>query len=97
MSAYCLFDVFKVTDSEKMEAYRSQVFANVAKHGGRYIVVGGSAKIMEGNWQLTFPVLIEFPTLEQAYHWYNSEDYAPIKQLRCEASESNAVFIEGFE
>lgn len=96
MSAYCMFDVLKITDPEKMEAYRSQVFTNVEKHGGRYIVVGGNAKIMEGDCQLTFPVLIEFPTLEQAYSWYNSDDYAPLKQLRGEASECNAAIFEGF-
>lgn len=29
MSAYCVFDVLKIVNAEKMEAYRSQVFKSV--------------------------------------------------------------------
>lgn len=95
MSAYCIFDVLKITDLEKMDAYRSQVFANVEQYGGRYIVIGGQFATVEGDWSPTFPVIIEFPSLEQAYDWYNSDDYAGLKALRLAASEANAVFIEG--
>jgi uncharacterized protein (DUF1330 family) len=95
MSAYCVFDILKINDSEKMEAYRDRVFANVEQHGGRYLVVGGQTDLVEGNWQLTFPVIIEFPSLQQARDWYDSDDYAELKALRLAASEANAVFIEG--
>jgi uncharacterized protein (DUF1330 family) len=95
MSAYCVFDILKINDSEKMEAYRDRVFANVEQHGGRYLVVGGQTDLVEGNWQLTFPVIIEFPSLQQAHDWYDSDDYAELKALRLAASEANAVFIEG--
>jgi uncharacterized protein (DUF1330 family) len=95
MPAYCVFDILKINDSEKMEAYRDRVFANVEQHGGRYLVVGGQTDLVEGNWQLTFPVIIEFPSLQQAHDWYDSDDYAELKALRLAASEANAVFIEG--
>jgi uncharacterized protein (DUF1330 family) len=37
--------------------------------------------MIEGNWQPTFPVTIELPSLEQAHAWYNSDDYAELKTL----------------
>jgi uncharacterized protein (DUF1330 family) len=95
MSAYCFFDVLNITDPEKMNAYRDLVFANVKQHGGRYLVVGGQFDVVEGDWQPTFPVIIEFPSLEQAHAWYDSADYAELKALRLAASAANAVFIEG--
>lgn len=95
MPAYCFFDVLKINDAEKMDAYRNRVFANVAQHGGRYVVLGGQTDVVEGSWQPTFPVIIEFPNLQQAHDWYNSDDYAELKALRLAASEANAVFIEG--
>lgn len=49
MSAYCVFDILKINDSEKMEAYRDRVFANVEQHGGRYLVIGGQTDLVEGN------------------------------------------------
>ncbi|NEP18035.1 MAG: DUF1330 domain-containing protein [Leptolyngbya sp. SIO4C1] len=95
MSAYCFFDVLKVSDPEKLTTYVSQVTPTVEKFEGRCVVRGGQFNIIEGNWQPTFPVLIEFPTLEKAHQWYNSPDYSKLKALRLSASEANVVFIEG--
>ena len=94
MSAYCFFDVLEVTNPEQMEAYRAQVFATVAKHGGRYRVIGGNCHVVEGCWQPAFPVMIEFPSMEAARGWYDSPDYAPLKALLLAATRGNAVFME---
>ena len=97
MAAYCFFDVLEVTDAEKMERYRGGVLATVEGYGGRYLTVGGRSDIVEGEWRPVFPVLIEFPSLEQAHRWYDSEDYRELKALRLAATRGNAVFIEGNE
>jgi uncharacterized protein (DUF1330 family) len=44
---------------------------------------------------VTFPVLIEFPTLDDANAWYDSPEYAPLKRLRHGAGVFNATFIAG--
>jgi uncharacterized protein (DUF1330 family) len=94
MAAYCFFDMYEVTDPEKLEQYRSGVLATVERYGGHYVLVGGKCDIVEGNWRPTFPVLMEFPTLEAAHSWYNSQEYAPLKALRLSATKNNAVFME---
>ncbi|HEX8190469.1 MAG TPA: DUF1330 domain-containing protein [Pyrinomonadaceae bacterium] len=48
-----------------------------------------------GEWRPVFPVLIEFPDLETAHRWYDSEEYRELKALRLAATKGNAVFIEG--
>ena len=95
MPAYCFFDVLEVTDPEKLERYREGVLATVRRHGGRYLTVGGRCDVVEGQWQPVFPVLIEFPSLEQAHRWYDAEEYRDLKALRLAATRGNAVFIEG--
>ena len=97
MSAYCFFDNLEVTDPAKLEEYKSLVAPVVGEYGGRYIVVGGKMDIVEGDWQPTFPVILEFPSLEQAYGWYDSDVYRELKALRLSAVRSNAVFIDGSE
>ena len=97
MSAYCFFDVLEVTDAEKLEEYRDGVLATVERYGGRYLTVGGRSDVVEGQWQPVFPVLIEFPSLERAHDWYESEEYRDLKALRLAATRGNAVFIEGTE
>ncbi len=95
MSAYCLFDNLEVNDSSKLEEYKARVAPIVQQHGGRYVVLGGKVELVEGTWRPAFPVMIEFPTLEQAHRWYHSEEYREIKALRLTAGRFNAVFIEG--
>lgn len=97
MAAYCFFDVHEITDPDKMAKYRAGVLATVEKYGGRYLTVGGKCVVVEGEWQPIFLVILEFPSLEQAHRWYDSEDYRELKVLRLAATRGNAVFIEGKE
>jgi uncharacterized protein (DUF1330 family) len=95
MSAYCFVDVLRVKDAAKLEEYRGRVGPVVEKFGGRYLVAGGKSEVAEGQWRPTFPVIVEFPSLEQAHRWYGSNDYRDLKALRLAATDSNLVFIEG--
>jgi uncharacterized protein (DUF1330 family) len=39
--------------------------------------------------------MIQFPSLDEARRWYNSEDYRELKKLRLAATVSNAVIMAG--
>jgi uncharacterized protein (DUF1330 family) len=95
MAVYFLIDIPEVSDAAKMEEYRKGVGAVVEKFGGRYLVVGGQADVVEGTWRPTFPVIIQFASREQARRWYDSEEYRELKALRLAASKGNAVFLDG--
>lgn len=95
MAAYCYFDLTKVHNENSMQVYRQKVLETVDKFGGRYVIIGGPFECKEGNYLPTFPVMIEFATLEQANNWYNSPEYANLKALRLNAVECNAVFFQG--
>jgi uncharacterized protein (DUF1330 family) len=94
MAAYCLFDNVEVNDPAKLEQYAAGVLPIVERYGGRYVLMGGKCDVVEGQWRPTYPVMIEFPSLEQAYAWYNSEEYREFKELRLSAGKYNAVFME---
>ena len=66
MPAYYFVDVLEITDEARIAKYREGVSAAVEKYGGRYLILGGKHEVVEGNWRPTFPVMIEFPTMEQA-------------------------------
>ena len=95
MSAFFLFDNVKVRDPEKLERYVREVAPVVEAYGGRYRSVGGPATAVEGEWTLTYPVIIEFETAAMARAWYESESYKPLKALRQAAVDCNGVLIEG--
>jgi uncharacterized protein (DUF1330 family) len=94
MSAYIIVDI-DIHDAAGLEAYRKQVPATVTKYGGRFIVRGGKFEQLEGEWQPKRLVLLEFPSVEQAGRWYDSEEYRPLKAMRLKASNSNLILVEG--
>jgi len=95
MPAYFMLDMLEVVEPQKLAEYRQVVLATVERYGGRYLTVGGDTDVLEGRWRPVFPVLIEFPSLEQARRWYDSDEYRGPKALRLAATRGNAVFIEG--
>lgn len=94
MAAYIIVDI-DVTDPVVIEEYRKQVPATVEKYGGRFAVRGGKFEVLEGTWQPKRVVVLEFPSVEQAKRWYDSEEYRGPKALRFKGSKANLVLVEG--
>ena len=94
MPAYVIVDV-TVTDQAAMDEYRKQVPATLAKYGGRFLVRGGTHQTVEGSWKPNRLVVLEFPSMEQAKRWYDSEEYREPKALRLRAGTANLVMVEG--
>lgn len=97
MAAYCIFDITQIHDEQKMAEYREAVIATVAQFNGRYIVIGGPVDLVEGAHKPIFPVIIEFSSLAQAHRWYESEEYRPLREIRCSATTSSAYFVAGLD
>jgi uncharacterized protein (DUF1330 family) len=72
-----------------------RVPATVEKYGGKFLIRGGKFEKLEGDWHPTRVVLLEFPSLEQAKRWYNSEEYREPKALRFKTAKTNLILVEG--
>ena len=96
MAAYFIVDV-DVHDQQGIEAYRKGVPATVAKHGGRFLVRGGAWSRLEGQWEPKRLVILEFPSMEQAKRWYESDDYRGLKALRLKTARTDVILVEGAE
>ena len=94
MAAYILVDC-KVTDPVKYEDYKRLAQASVQSHGGRYLVRGGQAEVLEGNWQPNRLVVLEFPSLEQARAFHESADYGEARAARQGAAQMNMIVVGG--
>jgi uncharacterized protein (DUF1330 family) len=94
MSAYVIVNV-KTSDPEKYEDYKRMAQETVTKFGGRYLVRGGEMKVLEGNWNPTRIVVLEFDSYERANAWWHSEEYAPAKELRQRLSATDLLIVDG--
>ena len=95
MPVYVIVDVREVRDLEALIEYRRRNTDAVADHGGRFLIRGGEVTPLEGDWATQRIVLIEFPDADAARAWWESDDYAPLKRMRREASDSNILLVEG--
>jgi uncharacterized protein (DUF1330 family) len=96
MPAYLVVDMH-VTDPERYQEYANAASKVVAQYGGRYLVRGGNPRPLEGDWQPTRVVVLEFPDAEQARRFYHSPEYGAAKRLRADCAQGSFVLVDGYE
>ena len=94
MPAYVIADV-KVTNPAGYEPYRPLAAASIARFGGRFIVRGGAAELLEGAPQPERTVVIEFPDVDTARRWYLSDEYQQALKIRQANSTARVLLVEG--
>jgi len=94
MAAYAIADV-RIRDQSLAVKYRELSQSSIAKYGGRYIVRGGTALTMEGDWSPQIFVIVEFATMDRLREWYGSPEYTEALKVRASALDRDLIFIEG--
>ena len=96
MPAYIVVEV-EVHDMERYERYKSMVPPSLAAYGGRFLVRGGKVENLEGVWAPKRFVMVEFPSVERAKEWWNSDEYAEAKALRQATATTQMIVVAGVE
>ena len=94
MAAY-LIGTIEITDPEAYEEYKAQVPALIEKYGGIYRVRGGALEVLEGDWQRGRMIILEFADMAALHRFHDSDDYAPLIELRQRASIGELIAVEG--
>jgi uncharacterized protein (DUF1330 family) len=94
MTAYVVVDI-TIRDQQAYERYKVLAAPAVATYGGRYLVRGGAADILEGSWLPRRFVVLEFPSVEAGRAWWDSAEYAPAKALRQTCADTKMIVVEG--
>ena len=94
MAGY-LIAMIEVTDPQQYVKYMSETPGAIAKFGGRFIVRGGEKVTLEGPDENRRLAVVEFPSLERAREFYNSQDYQEVKRLREGAATVSIIAVEG--
>lgn len=93
MSVQLIFEI-TITDPVKFEEYRKRVPPIIDKFGGKYLVRGGAAHNVEGDWTPGRIVILEFGSAQAADDFLHSAEYAPVKQIRLQSSTSRGILVE---
>ena len=94
MSGYVIVEV-DVRDAEAYEEYKGLSKQAVEAFGGRFLVRGGRAETLEGDWQPKRIVVLQFESVERAKEWWDSEEYSAAKAIRHRTADSRMIVVEG--
>ena len=91
-----LLAAITVEDPETYKGYAAQVPDVIARHGGTFLIRGGTAEGLEGTPNPGRIVLAGFKDLAAVRGFHGSADYAPLIDLRHSASTGMVVGLEKF-
>jgi uncharacterized protein (DUF1330 family) len=94
MAGYVVADV-EVLDAEAFRQYQAQTPATVRQYGGEFVLLGGAAEAVEGDWRPHRLVVIRFESVAAARAWYQSPEYQAVLPIRLRSARSSVVIVEG--
>lgn len=78
-----------------ISGYGSAAGALVAKYGGRYVLRGPGAKMLEGNFgDGASMVISEWPDRETVENFWNSPEYREVAKLREDIADCQVLIID---
>ncbi len=93
MKYYAVVEV-TVTNPEWIPEYMANVESIIKQHGGKYLVRTQEIDQVEGDGDVQeTTVILEFPSKEAAYGFYNSEEYKPFLEARLAGSKGKFYFV----
>jgi len=94
LPAYAVAHLREIDFNAEIVDYLKRIDATLAPFGGRYIVHGVRATVLEGAWPGDL-VVIAFPDRARAEAWYRSEAYQAIVGLRTGNSVADVILVDG--
>jgi len=94
MSAYLIANL-KINDRERYAQYEGAFMDVFDNYNGKILAVDENQEVLEGDYDCTRTVLIEFPSNEDAKAWYESDAYQKIAQDRWASSDAVLIMIAG--
>ena len=95
MSAFVIVDS-KIKNAAAYEEYKKLARPMAEKYGGIYRTRGGDIEVVEADlWSPSRIVIGEFPDVERAKQFVNSNEYAPMKAIRHANADCTFIIVDG--
>jgi uncharacterized protein (DUF1330 family) len=94
MPAY-LVAIVNVKNADAYMEYAKRANVAAAKYGGRFLLRGAPAQILEGVQPGNRVVVSEWESLDKARAYYNSPEYAEAKAKRQGVADATIMLFDG--
>ena len=95
MPAYVIVEI-EIHNPIDYEEYKKLTPASIAAYDGKFVVRGAQTESLEGDWNPQRIVVLEFPSIQRAKEWWNSNEYAIPKTIRQRTAKTKMLVVEGF-
>lgn len=89
-----MFIQTEITNREQFMEYPKRAPALIAKHGGRYRCMRGELEQLEGKPDNRKIVVSEWPSMQAAKEFWDSDEYQELKAVREGAAEIDVYLVE---
>ena len=96
MPAYVFVEI-DIYDQELYDEYKQMTPSTIKDFDGKFLVRGGQTEHLEGDWHPERIVLLEFPSVERAKEWWQSEAYTRARLVRQRAAETKMIILDGVD
>jgi len=94
MSAYYLAQM-TIEDAELYKLAQSRFPVVFEKYGGRVLAADSNFEVLEGDFEGSRVVIIEFQSEEKLKAWYFSPEYQETVAIRKRAANANIIIAHG--
>jgi len=94
MSVYVVAQIL-IHDREEYDKYEAGFMPVWDAYEGTLLSVDEAPMVLEGAFEATRSVLLEFPSRKAAMAWMMSPEYQEIAKHRHAASITNSILVEG--
>ena len=95
MPVYLIADI-EVMDAEMYAEYVERAPEVIHKYGGRYLVRGGNAATLSGDWDPERIIVVEFESVERLQECFGSTEYSELAPLREQSTISRSIVVESY-
>ena len=95
MPGYIIATLDCVNDPEAFADYQKSASTTFAKYGAKFLINSRNVESLDGDWQPSGVVVVEFESYEQAKKFYDSPEYQAVIKQRFDSAESAAIIVDG--
>ena len=94
VAAYLIYSRTEITDKAKSLRYGELVVPQIREFGGEVLMARGNVHVLEGDWEPMAVTILRFETREALMAWWDSPEYAPLKQMRLESNTGDIIIVD---
>ena len=95
MPGYIIATLNSINDPDAFAAYQKSASASFIKYGAKFLLNSRNVDALDGDWQPSGVVVVEFENYELAKKFYDSPEYQAVIKQRFDSADSAVIIVDG--